>query len=127
MTSKLQNASNGRNAKLSTGPSEESKSRTRLNSLKHGLRAAPGRVLPGECPEELEALHQQGDACTAADAELGQAVRQRRGALVQGGGRQALLPPVAAASAVRDRASMARWDATFHGGHEPVSGCVMGR
>src|SRR5262245_6937390 len=57
MTSKSQVASNRRNAKLSTGPSDESKSRTRLNGLKHGLRAAAGRVLPGECREELEALH----------------------------------------------------------------------
>ena len=57
MTSKAKVASNRANSKLSTGPSEGAKARTRLNGVKHGLRAET-MILPGEDPLELDALRE---------------------------------------------------------------------
>ena len=56
MTSQKQIAANRRNAAKSTGPkTAEGKQVTRLNALKHGLQAEHV-VIPGEDPEEFEAL-----------------------------------------------------------------------
>jgi len=55
MSSKAQIAANRRNAKKSTGPSEAAKAWTRLNGLKHGLRAQT-QILPNEDPQELQEL-----------------------------------------------------------------------
>jgi hypothetical protein len=56
MTSEKEAAANRRNAAKSTGPkSVEGKQVTRMNALKHGLQAEHV-VIPGEDPEEFEAL-----------------------------------------------------------------------
>jgi hypothetical protein len=57
MTSQRKIASNRRNAKKSTGPSEESRGRTRLNAVTHGMRALT-LLLPWEDPLSLDALRE---------------------------------------------------------------------
>ncbi len=57
MTSQLKVASNRRNSKLSTGPSEAGKERTRFNGLKHGMRSRT-QVLPGEDPLAFDAVRE---------------------------------------------------------------------
>src|SRR5262245_13284181 len=48
------------NGRLSGGPtSDAGKARSRENSVRHGLRSAPGRVLPGENADELAALSER--------------------------------------------------------------------
>jgi hypothetical protein len=56
MSSRAQRAANRANARLSTGPkTEEGKSRSAENSLRHGL--ASGRlIIPGECRDEYDRL-----------------------------------------------------------------------
>jgi len=56
MSSRAQRAANRANARLSTGPkTEEGKSRSAENNLRHGL--ASGRlIIPGECREEYDRL-----------------------------------------------------------------------
>ena len=56
MSSRAQRAANRANARLSTGPkTEEGKSRSAENALRHGL-AAGRLIIPGECKAEYEAL-----------------------------------------------------------------------
>jgi hypothetical protein len=55
MTSHKKIISNRKNAKRSTGPSEEAKERTKMNALRHGLRSA-ALLLPGEDPQKLQEL-----------------------------------------------------------------------
>jgi hypothetical protein len=57
MTSKAKIAANRRNSKLSTGPSEEARERTRLNAVTHGLRSQE-LLLLGENGLELDALRE---------------------------------------------------------------------
>jgi hypothetical protein len=57
MSSDAQVRANQCNAKKSTGPSEKSRARTRYNGLKHGLRADPTQLLPGESEEEFGLEH----------------------------------------------------------------------
>ena len=58
MASENQVAANRRNAAKSTGPkTAQGKQVVRMNALKHGLRAERV-VIPGEDPEEFEALFQ---------------------------------------------------------------------
>ena len=52
MATREQIEANRRNARLSTGPKDTS--RTRFNGLKHGLRSEQG-VLPGESRDEFDA------------------------------------------------------------------------
>ena len=54
MTSRAKIASNRANSKRSTGPSEESRARTRYNAVTHGMRSA-ALLLPGEDGLELDA------------------------------------------------------------------------
>jgi hypothetical protein len=57
MTTQARISANQANAQLSTGPkSPEGKERSRMNALKHGLRAET-IVLPTEDPAELEAMY----------------------------------------------------------------------
>jgi hypothetical protein len=58
MSSAARVKSSRENGARSRGPlTAETKSRSSLNSVRHGFRAAPGRVLRGESREELEALN----------------------------------------------------------------------
>ncbi len=69
MATDKQTEANRLNAQKSTGPrTAAGKQRSRLNALKHGLRASMP-VLPGEDPEELENLRESlREACQPADA-----------------------------------------------------------
>jgi hypothetical protein len=57
MTSQKKIAANRANSKRSTGPSEEARGWTRLNSVTHGMRALT-LLLPGEDERELDALRE---------------------------------------------------------------------
>ena len=55
MTSRAKRAANRRNSKLSTGPSQAARERTKYNGVTHGMRAKT-QVLPGEDPLKLDAM-----------------------------------------------------------------------
>jgi hypothetical protein len=57
MTSRAKISSNRKNAKSSTGPSEEAKGWTRFNAVTHGMRSRT-LLLPGEDPLALDALRE---------------------------------------------------------------------
>ena len=59
MATKAQNAANRRNSRKSTGPrTPEGKSKSSMNSVKHGLTAKQV-VIPGEDPSEFDEFRRQ--------------------------------------------------------------------
>jgi hypothetical protein len=77
MASPAQITANRANALLSTGPATpETKSAVRHNAIKYGIHAK-SLIIPGEDPEEFEALKKfQQDACCPRDTAEQQCVDQ---------------------------------------------------